>query len=365
MRAVQQPLERLLTLVLMLAGAEKVMDASALEIRAHEVADDLPILGDLADSADLQMMQQRMDMLRLDTEREVYEKKLRQATDENAVLARKAAQLEADVASIKILNSKVEISDKKLQEGNEERRQEIKLLSEQFETSASAMRAMADTTDSGQYKELDVLKPSAAFIQIESDEKNEPLSSLAQDIISDVSGAEVQKVVASTDVQKTISAEAPHSLAMITQSHRSRTEKEQELKRAFLERKNVENQKHKELFQHVETLNKTLAAQKIHAERLMAANNRLKQIRSRLDSQLREVQQFMRRMDSYVEQNGIVAGKKTQAAVQQLQALKKAETAEKKRLDKHPNCASWAARGECKRNPRFMLADCSAACAGM
>lgn len=371
MRAVQQPLERLLTLAVMLAGAEKLRDASALEIRSHEAPDELPILGDMADSPELQMMQQRMDMLRLDTERQVYEKKLKQQTDDNAVLARKAAQLESDVAQMKTYNSKFVNNAKQLQEGNEDRRQEIKLLSEQLEKSVSIMRATADTTDPGQYKELEVLKPSnTAFIQLESDDNIDPFHSIAEDIINDVSAPEVQQSVASSHAPSS-APEATDSLALIIESHASRKEKEEKLKQTFLEHKKAGEQKHEELSRQVEALNKTIASQQSYAARLITATKRLKQIRSKLDDQLKEVQQFMRHMDSYVEQHGIVAGKKTKAAVEQLQALNKAEdqATKKKSLgraaDKSPYCADWAAHGECKKNPRFMLDQCSIACAGL
>lgn len=374
MRAVQQPLERLLTLAVMLAGAEKLREASALEIRSHEAPDELPILGDMADSPELQMMQQRMDMLRLDTERQVYEKKLKQQTDDNAELARKAAQLESDVAQMKTYNSKFLDNAKKLQEGNEERRQEIKLLSEQFEKSVSTMRATADTTDPGQYKELEVLKPSnTAFIQLESDEKTDPFHSIAEDIINDVSAPEAQQAVASSPAQKKSSApEATDSLALITDTSKmSRKQKEEKLKQTFLEHKKAGEQKHEELSRQLEALNKTLVSQQSYAARLITATKSLKQIRSKLDDRLKEVQQFFRHMDSYVEQHGIVASKKTKAAVEQLQALNKAEdqATKKKSLgkaaDKSPYCADWAARGECKKNPRFMLDQCSIACAGL
>lgn len=32
--------------------------------------------------------------------------------------------------------------------------------------------------------------------------------------------------------------------------------------------------------------------------------------------------------------------------------------------DNHPNCAYWARRGECKKNPRYMLVNCKKSCSG-
>ena len=32
--------------------------------------------------------------------------------------------------------------------------------------------------------------------------------------------------------------------------------------------------------------------------------------------------------------------------------------------DSNRNCASWASRGECSRNPGYMLTNCCASCAG-
>ncbi|KIH65870.1 shTK domain protein [Ancylostoma duodenale] len=30
--------------------------------------------------------------------------------------------------------------------------------------------------------------------------------------------------------------------------------------------------------------------------------------------------------------------------------------------DKHPSCADWAGRGECKKNPKWMLPNCQLSC---
>ncbi|RCN28638.1 shTK domain protein, partial [Ancylostoma caninum] len=30
--------------------------------------------------------------------------------------------------------------------------------------------------------------------------------------------------------------------------------------------------------------------------------------------------------------------------------------------DKHPSCASWARRGECSKNPKWMLSNCQLSC---
>ncbi|RCN24264.1 shTK domain protein [Ancylostoma caninum] len=30
--------------------------------------------------------------------------------------------------------------------------------------------------------------------------------------------------------------------------------------------------------------------------------------------------------------------------------------------DKHPSCASWARRGECSKNPKWMLPNCQLSC---
>eukprot|EP00930_Biecheleria_cincta_P010572 TRINITY_DN11276_c0_g1_i1.p1 TRINITY_DN11276_c0_g1~~TRINITY_DN11276_c0_g1_i1.p1 ORF type:complete len:461 (-),score=113.33 TRINITY_DN11276_c0_g1_i1:105-1487(-) len=435
MRAAQKPLERLVAIALMLGAA------SALEFRSHEAPVELPPLGDLTGPALMEQMAQRMDILRLDTEREVYEKKLKDQTDQNGELARKAAQLEADVAQIKTYNSELLNNAKALQDGNEERRQELKLLSEQLENSVSLIRGTVETADSSHYEELEVLKPSyqeptdamiengaphmrqgqepqgqaakdaetkkhllllsmarlnsddalrsgledvvndlsekhnfikerkttllqrlaqhrqeTALIQIESDENDDPLHSIAGDIINEVSDSEVQNVDASTDSKNRSSApeaEDPrtprktkedlslkvakvkrkmgqalaqetsavtHSLAFVTDSRRSRKEKEEMLKQTFLEREKAGEQKHEELLQQIQASNKTLSSQKHYADLLIAANKRLKQIRSRLVSQLKEVGMFMKQM-------GIVADRKTKVAIQQLENVKKAATA--------------------------------------
>eukprot|EP00930_Biecheleria_cincta_P010573 TRINITY_DN11276_c0_g1_i2.p1 TRINITY_DN11276_c0_g1~~TRINITY_DN11276_c0_g1_i2.p1 ORF type:complete len:434 (-),score=107.69 TRINITY_DN11276_c0_g1_i2:105-1406(-) len=408
MRAAQKPLERLVAIALMLGAA------SALEFRSHEAPVELPPLGDLTGPALMEQMAQRMDILRLDTEREVYEKKLKDQTDQNGELARKAAQLEADVAQIKTYNSELLNNAKALQDGNEERRQELKLLSEQLENSVSLIRGTVETADSSHYEELEVLKPSyqeptdamiengaphmrqgqepqgqaakdaetkkhllllsmarlnsddalrsgledvvndlsekhnfikerkttllqrlaqhrqeTALIQIESDENDDPLHSIAGDIINEVSDSEVQNVDASTDSKNRSSAPealaqetsaVTHSLAFVTDSRRSRKEKEEMLKQTFLEREKAGEQKHEELLQQIQASNKTLSSQKHYADLLIAANKRLKQIRSRLVSQLKEVGMFMKQM-------GIVADRKTKVAIQQLENVKKAATA--------------------------------------
>lgn len=404
----QPVLQGLLVAVLMLGTTSAVKGRSH---GSHEAPEDMSILGDVADSTELQQMQKQMDMLRLKTEREVYDKKLKKMMDDNDAAQREAARLEADVAQLKTYNSKLLSLARETEEGNEERRHEIQLLSEQLENSVSLMRSTADAADSSHFHELDIIKPGYrepagslleisnkrpqaqephrsavadadkqkhllllsmihfqpddasavledivhdmsknnkrlkgnSFIQISSEQVDDSLHSIADDIIGDVSAPEpeVQKPAAPARAQELVQdksqasagvqekAQAPAGVQEKAQEFgaratnfladnggvlRSHAETEQTLKESFLESKRVVEQKHQALLEQIQAANATLNSEKRYADRLIAANKLLKEARNNLDSQLKEAGLFMKQM-------GLVAARKTRVAVQQLETV--------------------------------------------
>eukprot|EP00930_Biecheleria_cincta_P046504 TRINITY_DN32077_c0_g1_i1.p1 TRINITY_DN32077_c0_g1~~TRINITY_DN32077_c0_g1_i1.p1 ORF type:complete len:351 (+),score=112.60 TRINITY_DN32077_c0_g1_i1:66-1118(+) len=303
--------------------------------KALDAPESLRLPGSSKSSGSIQeeiQQMQAMHSIRLEREKEVYAKKLKDQESANTAMTAENAQLTKDIQEVKGTNAKLLRNADLLQKDISVRRQEVALLTEQLKNSVNLMTDSYSQSDVSNLKELDVLRePGLASTDAEKSkftallaisqvgEGDDILHSISQDIVKDVSSssnedAAVQEAIAAADAQE--KSVVANLLAGVQEMRKKGKEREEQLKADFLSRKAALDKIHKAVAAQNAELKATLKVQKTYATRLIAAMKKMQEVKAHLDTQLRDGGLFMKRL-------GDVAERKPKVAVKQLEAVSK------------------------------------------
>jgi len=252
-------------------------------------------INDRAAKLQEQMVQvQKENSLRLEHQKVVFDKKLKEQEQKNVEVVQENAKIAKQIMELKKSNEVLLGQAQSLQKGNSLRQSELKMLEEELTASENFVKDAMQKNDDSKAPELMVLnedeKAPVSFLtigeavsqEVEPEEKDE-----VQAILKEEKATEKTE-----DTESLLNYLSNGVQALKKQGEDS----EKKLKQLFLTSFQAGVKRHKALLSQKDVLNSTLSSMQTYHEKLYAADKHLKATQGQMDSKLKEGGLFLQKL---------------------------------------------------------------------
>jgi len=258
-------------------------------------------INDRAAKLQEQMSQvQKENSLRLQHQKVVFDKKLKEQEEKNVEVVQDNAKIAKQIMELKKANEVLLAHAQGLQKGNSLRRSELKMIQEELVASEKFVNDAMEKNDDSKAPELAVLNEDekaaepVSFLTIDQavSQEVEPAEEKTDDALSILKDEKAKDEKKTEDAESLLNYLSNGVQALKKQGQDS----EKKLKQLFLADFQAGVKRHKALLSQKEVLNSTLSNMQAYHEKLAAADKHLKATQAQMDSKLKEGGLFLQKL---------------------------------------------------------------------